>query len=288
MLSKKSGYKVTLSILPLYPRSDADYSSVRGFLSLINYLATTHKRKSVRSLPYSPVRLRRPVHTGHPMHSDKISIKIMQLASSPHVALERFRTIVSYAKARHVFVWISAVMQDTLALEYDCYMRMRAAGYRNVGLTVATYNTSAIPTIERILRIDGHVRLVKGHYRGNISDWHQVTTNYIRASKLLIDSAIHHTLATHDFAVLRQLYDYNPRFTQTIEFAFFYEALPHVEKQLSAMPFVPIYKTLYMAQGDYLQYALRNLKTLDVQRHLERKVRVALYRWSPFELLRFK
>jgi len=257
-LARRSGFSVTLSVLPAAPPPATGVcAAFADLIALVDFLAALP-----RARPAEPSLLLR----------DKVSVKLMQLAASPDVALELFGRIAAYAQARDTFVWISAVTRDTLRLELDCYERARAAGYTNVGLTVASYNTTAAATAERVLRTGGHVRLVKGQYRGDIADWGRVTANFAAVAERLVGSGTPHTLATHDFGLLRALHRRAPRFAETTQLAFFYSALPFVSSQLKRLPFAVPHKALYMAQGDYLDFAIHNAHRVDASRHLKRAV----------------
>lgn len=266
-LAKRGGFRVTLSVLPVIPvevhpshRRDSPYGA---FVVLIDYLASHHAPGIVSDTA--------------PLESDKISVKLMQLSDSPAEALALFDRLAAYARDRGVFVWISAVTRDTLGLELACYERARAAGRTNVGLTVASYHRTALATVQRVLRIGGHVRLVKGHYSGDIDDWGAVTANFAAAAKLLIASGTAHTLATHDFDVLRQLDRHSPRFAERVELAFYHSALPYVARKLEQLPFATPHTALYMAHGDYLKYVVRNIGKVDTRRYFGRALNGAFY-----------
>ena len=149
-------------------------------------------------------------------------------------------------------------------------------GYRNVGLTLATYNKSAYAKIAEILQQGGNIRLVKGLYSGDITDWDAVTDNYLKCAKILIDSKTRHTIATHDFEILSKLYYYSPNFVNTINLAFFYDAESYVNSMLSKMPFTPR-TTFYLTSGDILGYVIKNGYEIDKVRSIKRVFNRVLY-----------
>jgi hypothetical protein len=254
------GFLLTVSVLPVfYPCTNQNHRAYCTFFKLINAV----KQKNV-------------FHASVVSH--KLSVKVCQLSPSNEIAWRMFVTIVDYAYRNNVFIWISAVTRYSLENEYNTFVRIRRAGYTNVGLTLATYHTSVHASLAQVLRLGGNVRLVKGHYRGDIHDWRVVTANFVTCALKLIDSRTFHALATHDFKLLRTLHRRRPHFVHTIEFAFYYSALPYVNAMLPTMPFVPIYKTLYIAYGRVIPYLQSNLRYIDIHQHAKRMLSVSRYK----------
>jgi len=106
---------------------------------------------------------------------------------------------------KDVFVWISCVLKDDLNIEYNTYLKFLNKNYKNVGLTLASYNSSINIKVDNILKLKGHIRLVKGYYYGDINDYKMITNLYYLNAIKLIESKNFHTLAIHDFELLNKL-----------------------------------------------------------------------------------
>tara|TARA_Y100000389_G_C17388258_1_gene478341 strand:- start:283 stop:1152 length:870 start_codon:yes stop_codon:yes gene_type:complete len=249
-------FTVTLSLLPVYTYSNTTHEK---FIELIDFLSTIYDTNSSM------------------YHNPKISIKIFQLSNDPEVAWGRFLYIVKHAKQRNIFIWISTVTRNTLKYEYRFFVKIRKLGFNNVGITLSTYNFSVHCKLDTVLNMGGNVRLVKGVYAGDITDWDVVTNNYLICAKKLINSGNYHTLATHDFDVLLKLYYYRSSFINTIELAFFHHAEDYVNHMLMKMPFVPKYKTFYIAYGNYFEYFTQNICKIDLVRSVKRLLHGIMY-----------
>ena len=251
-----TNFTVTLSLLPVFKYYSA---TCRKFIELLDFISSIYDTNISM------------------YHNPKISIKIFQLSTDPGIAWDRFLYIVKYAKQRKIFIWISAVTRNTLNYEYSFFIKVRKLGFNNVGLTLSTYNSSVHCKLNTVLNMGGNVRLVKGVYSGDIADWSIVTNNYLICAKKLINSGNYHTLATHDFDILLKLYHYRPNFINTIDLAFFHHAEDYVNHMLMKMPFVPKYKTFYIAYGNYSDYLQSNIFDVDIARSFKRRMRGALY-----------
>lgn len=178
-----------------------------------------------------------------------MSIKIQQLSLCKKQQWKLLLDIVDYAQRKNIFIWISAITRDTLDTEYDYYIKLLFKGYKNIGITLAAYNMSISNKIDFILSIKGHIRLVKGIYEGDIYDSKIIDKIYITNAKKLIDSGYYHTIASHDFNILNSLYDYNFKFNNYIEIAYFYNSYDFINHNLKKSPIKTRFMSFYVYYG---------------------------------------
>lgn len=201
----------------------------------------------------------------------KISVKLRQIGKSDNEQQKNFMSLLEHAQNKNVFVWISAVKPRDLDYEFDMYKKARNAGFNNVGLTVCTYNKNCHQKIDAILAMDGHVRLVKGFYSGNIKNWSVTSKNYLENARKLCASDRYHFLASHDFKILKTLKKEFNKFNN-IEVGFFYHAKNHVFKQMAKHEIDFPNKSFYVYYGDNINYLLHNALHIDAKRLFKRRV----------------
>ena len=115
----------------------------------------------------------------------KLSVKIRQLGKEKTEQIMRFKDLVKLAKSKKIFVWISCVLPEDRELEMKCFIE--TVHYGNVGITLATYHSDVIERMKKVLSMNGHIRLVKGYYYGDLSkNWNIVTNNYRKCAKFLM------------------------------------------------------------------------------------------------------
>ena len=115
-----------------------------------------------------------------------MSIKIQQLSLCKKEQWKRLLDIVDYAQRKNIFIWLSAIIKETLDTEYKFYIKLLSKGYKNIGITLAAYNTSVSDKIDYLLSRKGHVRLVKGIYEGDVYDSKEIDNIYIENAKKCI------------------------------------------------------------------------------------------------------
>lgn len=245
-----SGYIFSISLLPYFNKDNNDYLE---FYKMIDYISSN---KNI-------------------YENNKISIKIRQLAKSEKDQQDILENIIKYANKKNVFVWISCVLKDDLDFEYNTYLKLLNKKYKNIGLTLATYNYSINNKIDNILNLNGHIRLVKGYYYGDVK-CHKITTDlyYLNAEKL-IKSKNFHTLATHDFKLLKKLKnEYNNDFNN-IELAFFYTHFYNVIKNVKDFKNI---KSFYIPYGSLLKYLIHNIQYINLYQVIISNINILLNR----------
>jgi hypothetical protein len=245
------GFGVSLSLLPYFNTDNSDF---KEFYQIIDYIVAKEPNQSI-------------------FERDKISIKITQLAENPENQWKILHDIVDYAKQKDVFVWIAAVLPTDTETEYNYYNKLRQLRYNNIGLTLASYHSNVSQSVDSILATNGHIRLVKGYYFGDITDWNIVTKLYFDNAEKLILSNNYHTLATQDFDLLSKLKSKYPQ-QKKMELAFFYTSLPYV---LQYAYLFPNHKSLYIPFGNPWLYLYHNIHLVDFKRIALRRLKNSWY-----------
>ena len=245
-----SGYIFSISLLPYFNKDNNDYLE---FYKMIDYISSN---KNIYK-------------------NNKISIKIRQLAKNEKDQQDILENIIKYANKNNVFVWISSVLKDDLDIEYNTYLKLLNKKYKNIGLTLATYNYSINNKVDNILNLNGHIRLVKGYYYGDINS-HKISTDlYYLNAKKLIKSKNFHTLATHDFKLLKKLKnEYNNDFNN-IELAFFYTHFYNVIKNVKDFKNI---KSFYIPYGSLLKYLIHNIQYINLYQVIISNINILLNR----------
>lgn len=245
----ENGFKVSLSLKPVF---DSKRNNVTEFYKLIDTISTKD--------PETDMFLR-----------SKISVKLRQIGANKTEQDKNFMTLLKQAKDNNVFVWISAVLHKDLEHEFQTYVKARKAGFDNIGLTICTYNKNCHKKVDTVLSMNGHVRLVKGFYSGDIQDWSLVSQNYLENARKLCASKRYHSLASHDFKIFKTLQkEYGD--LDNIEAGFFYFAKDHVLKQIKKYDIDFPTKSFYIYYGDNFNYLLHNTQHIDLVRILKRRV----------------
>jgi proline dehydrogenase len=139
-----------------------------------------------------------------------ISVKLTQmgLELSPELAEGIAKDLAKHAKATGSFVRIdmedSSLTQTTL----DIVRRLHASpGLRGaIGVVIQAYLYRSQADIEQLVADGIRVRLCKGAYKepAEVAFPHKadVDANFVRLSRMLLESPIYHALATHDEAMI--------------------------------------------------------------------------------------
>lgn len=201
--------------------------------------------------------------------NNKLSLKLNQLGKTYEESLTNFETILNYARQKNILVWISAHMRTDLENEMNTYLSMREKSYTNIGLTLATYHNNINESIDKVLNLNGHVRLVKGYYNdGQIKDYEKINANYLYNAERLIKTNYYHQLATHDFNnIINLLYfKYELQNNNILEFGFFYNALGHVRYQIKIKNLKLNNKCCLIVFGNKFKYFKSNFKDISYKK----------------------
>jgi len=145
--------------------------------------------------------------------SANVSVKLTQMGLdvSDDFCFENVSRIIETAKACGMFVRIdmegSNYTERTLRLVHRW-----AEKYDNVGTVIQAMLIRSEADIKELLRRKIRVRLCKGAYKEPptvaFPRKDDVNSNYIKLSKMLLDSGIFHSLATHDNAMISAAKNY--------------------------------------------------------------------------------
>jgi proline dehydrogenase len=139
-----------------------------------------------------------------------ISVKLTQmgLEQSPDLAESIAGNLVQHARATRNFVRIdmedSRLTQTTLDIVRRVHARAEMHGA--VGVVIQAYLYRSQADVEQLLADGIRVRLCKGAYNEPpevaFPRKSEVDANFLRLSKMLVESPIYHALATHDEALI--------------------------------------------------------------------------------------
>ena len=189
----------------------------------------------------------------------QISIKIINFGNEADKINENITELVKYAKNKNVFVWISALYQNTINDEYDIYKSL-SKNYDNIGLTLSCSHSSVSNKVDEILNDNGHIRLVKGIYKGDITDDNKIRDVFVKNANKLCNSNDYQCICTHDFDIINNLNLYN---NKNIELSFYYTNLKYVKQNLKKYNIVVKNISFYFAYGSKIQgliYSLSEFK----------------------------
>lgn len=180
---------------------------------------------------------------------DYITIKLLWFKNNNSINLNKLEKLISYANDRNIKVGISSYLKKYKSEEINTYLRVLNKGYKNIFITLATYHKDIDESVDLILKNNGQIRLVKGWwYDGDIKNWDKVTEKYYSNAKKLIDDKKNHILATHDFNIIKKLFDEYKKLDH-IEFSFFMFNKKFVERQIKLLPYKIKKKSLYKMYG---------------------------------------
>jgi proline dehydrogenase len=139
-----------------------------------------------------------------------ISVKLTQmgLELDPDLAYTIAAGLTEHARATGNFLRIdmegSSLTQVTLDLVHHLHARPEYKGH--IGIVIQAYLYRSLADIEQLISEGIRVRLCKGAYQEPPSvafpKKHDVDTNYVRLSGILLSSPVFHGLATHDEAMI--------------------------------------------------------------------------------------
>ena len=235
----KNNYKISLSLIPVF---NSNYDNYLEFYKMIDYI---HKNEPNENM----------------YKKSKISIKIRQFGITPAVRLYNIKKLLNYAKEKNIFIWIATVLQRDLDDEYNTFLYFKNSGYKNLGITLSTQNKNVSEKVDKLLKMNCNIRLVKGYYNGDIKHWDVVSNIFLVNAIKLVKSNIYHCIATHDFKIINQLAVYKNNLN--IEYAFFYQSKKYVFYNLLLHNLSLNHKSFYIHYGDPIYYLRDNFFDVD-------------------------
>ncbi len=145
-----------------------------------------------------------------------ISMKLTQmgLTLSPALAESIAESVAQHAKATGSFVRIDMEDSPLAQVTMDIVHRLNAKPelHGAIGIVIQSYLFRSQKDIEQLVADGTRVRLCKGAYDepATVAYPHKadVDANYIRLSKMLLESGVYHGFATHDLAMIAAIKSY--------------------------------------------------------------------------------
>jgi len=249
-------FNYTIGPLPYYNKKyyKAEIQRFYNFVDILNKIKKTHYNHNNRYL------------------QNKISIKLDFFKQNDILNFDDLKKYVEYANNYDIMVGISSMKRDDRYDELNTYLKLLRLGYKNIFITLATYHSDIDERVATVLNEGGVVRLVKGWYKdGDVKNWNEVTFNYLRNAKKLVESGTFHILATHDFDILLELYKQYMDKMDNIEIIFFKFSLNFVQKKLKEFPYKIKNKSLYKPYGKICLSFFYSLKNMAIGRTIKRR-----------------
>jgi len=249
-------FNYTIGPLPYYNKKyyKAEIKRFYNFVDILNKIKKSNYNHNNRYL------------------QNKISIKLDFFKENNVLNFNDLKDYVDYANKHTIMVGISSMKRHDRIEELNTYLRLLKHGYKNVFITLATYHSDIDERVNIVLKEGGVVRLVKGWYTdGDVKNWNEVTFNYLRNAKKLVESGTFHILATHDFDILLELYKQYTYKMDNIEIIFFKFSLNFVQKKLNKFPYKIKNKSLYKPYGKICLSFFYSLKNMAIGRTIKRR-----------------
>jgi len=139
-----------------------------------------------------------------------VSVKLTQmgLEQSPELAESIASSLAQHAKATGSFVRIDMEDSKLTQVTLDIVRRLNARPETKgaIGVVIQAYLYRSQADVEQLLADGIRIRLCKGAYKEPAEvafpRKSQVDENFVRLSKMLLDSNVYHGLATHDDAMV--------------------------------------------------------------------------------------
>jgi len=215
--------------------------------------------------------MRTLIETVHSERLDSdITIKAHQLGlyRDYDTVAHHTRQVMEAAAERDLFVWIDMECKQTVSDTIRLYFEMRETTSARVGICLQTYLERTAEDLERLLQADARIRLVKGFYNTQDADtWEEVTENYRKLMKKLLERGEKPALATHDKDLIAEAKPLALLRQDDMEFQFFAGVNDELATQLRNEGFRV---RLYIPYGDVVSFLLEGLSTFDVWRHVQR------------------
>jgi hypothetical protein len=252
-------YNYSLGAYPYETSCESNKNEINTLYSIVDFI---HKHKKF------------DYNNNNRDKQNKINIKIIFFKRNNIIQFDLIKNFIEYANKYNIMVGLAALLKSDKKDEIDIYLKLIKLGYTNIFITLASYRDDIDESVDLILKNNGCVRLVKGWYNDSaVKDWSIVTQNYFRNAKKLLETGNYHVLGTHDFIILKNLYDmYGQTRMDNIEIAFFYFNRDFITEKQKDFPYIIKYKQFYNPYGMVCKSALYNMKNSDLVGIFKRKV----------------
>jgi hypothetical protein len=256
-IGKDNNYNYTIGPLPYY-NSKYYEDETKRFFKFIDIL------DKLKHVEYTNL---------NRYEQNKMSIKIDFFKRNNELNFNLLEKFVKYSNSKNIMVGFAAMTNKDKDEELDTYIRLIKLGYKNIFITLATYRSDINERVDYVLKHNGTVRLVKGWYKdGDIKSWKKVSELYFENARKLIETNNYHILATHDFNILKKLYDiYGEKQMNKIEIIFFSFSKKFVTKKIKNFPYKIQNKSFYKPYGKVCLSFLYTLKNMSIWRDFQRR-----------------
>ena len=200
-----------------------------------------------------------------------LSIKLTQLGLklSPELAFDNLSEILK--RAREKGLWIRIDMEESAVaqLTIETYLRVRHAGFDNVGIVVQSYLYRTAADVEKLIEVGARVRLCKGAYDESAEVAFPIKAdtdaNFIRLMEMLLSpearaNGVRPAFATHDNNMIQAVIDYaktNRVPKDAFEFQMLYGVRRDLQDHLASLGY-PV--RVYVPFGDaWYPYLMRRM-----------------------------
>lgn len=199
-----------------------------------------------------------------------LTVKLPQfgILKDPKLTVKALTTLAERAKELKSFIWIdmerASLIGPTLKIFEELYKK-----YGNLGICLQAYQRRTKDDLVRVLKYRAPVRLVKGFYNdGDITDWAELTKNYLLLMKELLAKSSRPCIATHDLKIIAAAKrEIKAGKLKNAEIQFFYCVRNQLARKLVREGFKV---RIYIPYGHVLQYFRDGFGTFDHFRQFQR------------------
>lgn len=186
----------------------AQESSTRKVLGIINLLgedSTSTQEVEAATSEYIEVLNQLDA----PKLQSCISVKPTQLGLSKDKAVYRYNLerIVSKANSLGNFVWVDMEGHEYTTETVDSYIEFRKK-YDNIGIAIQSYLRRSGEDVNRILDVNGMIRLVKGAYSESpdivYKKRSEINQNFSKLMQIIFERGKWFAIATHDEKLIKE------------------------------------------------------------------------------------
>jgi proline dehydrogenase len=231
-----------------------------GIKAIINYLGEDISNQAqVDSTLDTYMRLIRYIKN-YGIKAD-ISLKPTQigLSISEQEAMSNYSKLVKESRASSIFVWLDMEGESTVDSTIKMYLSEVQGG--NTGICMQAYLKRTESDIQRIAKVGGIIRLVKGAYSSSKSKSfttrEEVTKNYAKLMQIAYEQCTEFTIATHDIDMIKKSLELNQKYKRKVTYAM----LKGIRNKLAVSLAKENKVSLYVPFGEqWVSYSYRRLK----------------------------
>jgi proline dehydrogenase len=152
-----------------------------------------------------------------------ISIKLTQLGLyiNEKICEDKLSILLKEAKKYNIKVWLDMESSRYTSKTIEIYLKSLDV-YKNLGIAIQAYLKRSISDVNKILKYEGEIRLVKGAYNEPESIAYkkksEINKNFLKLMEILYKNSNKFTIATHDEKLiyesikLSKIYAKNPTY----------------------------------------------------------------------------